>query len=118
MLEHLLNPENIVRQCHSLLKEDGTLIASFPNIAWYRYRIDMLRGYFPKDYLLFPGEHIQHFNFFSFNAMLRKSGFSPTKIDGKFIFPRIFKPARLFLPIVKRFPNLFGYQIVVKYKKM
>jgi methionine biosynthesis protein MetW len=117
VLEHLFKPENVLKQVYTILNEDGILIASFPNIAWYKYRIDMLRGNFPKNYLLYPGEHIQYFTFRSFYKLLRESKFSPIEIDGQFVFPSIFKPARFYYPILKLFPNLFGYQIVIKSQK-
>jgi len=117
VLEHLFKPENVLKQVDIILKGDGFLIASFPNIAWYKYRIDMLRGHFPKNYLLYPGEHIQNFTLHSFYKLLREAGFSSIEIDGQFIFPRIFKPVRFFNPILKKFPNLFGYQIVLKAHK-
>ncbi len=117
VLEHLYKPENVLKQCYKILKEDGYFISSFPNIAWYKYRIDMLKGNYPKNYLLFPGEHIQNFTLHSFYRLLRENGFSPNEIGGQFIFPRIFKPKKVFTSLFKKFPNLFGYQIVVKSKK-
>jgi hypothetical protein len=100
------------------LKDGGALIASFPNIAWYKYRIDMLKGRFPKDYLLDPGEHIQHYTLRSFTELLQRNGFLPIELDGQFNFPRIFRPKNIFIPIVRKFPKLFGYQIVIIAKKM
>jgi 2-polyprenyl-3-methyl-5-hydroxy-6-metoxy-1,4-benzoquinol methylase len=117
VLEHLFNPENVLEQVYAILKDDGILIASFPNIAWYKYRMDILRGHFPKNYLLYPGEHIQNFTLHSFCRLLRESKFSPVEINGQFVFPRIFKPRSLFTFIFKKFPNLFGYQLVVISKK-
>ena len=117
VLEHLFRPGKVLSQCYEILKDDGVLLASFPNIAWYKYRIDMLMGNFPKNYLLYPGEHIQNFTLDSFYKLLRESGFSPIEIDGQFVFPRIFKPVRLFYYVLKRFPNLFGYQLVIKSRK-
>src|SRR3990170_1213866 len=66
VLEHLFRPGKVLSQCYEILKDDGVLLASFPNIAWYKYRIDMLMGNFPKNYLLYPGEHIQNFTLDSF----------------------------------------------------
>jgi len=117
VLEHLFKPENILKQCCRILKEGGILLASFPNIAWYKYRIDMLKGHFPRCYLFHPAEHIHHFTLNSFMELLHKNGFYPIEIDGQFVFPSAFKPRRLFLPIFKKFPNLFGYQLVFKSKK-
>jgi hypothetical protein len=78
----------------------------------------MLKGYFPKNYLLNPGEHIQNFTFNLFDKLLRESRFSPIDLDGKFIFPNFLKPASIFDPLIKKFPNLFGYQLIKKSKTM
>lgn len=117
VLEHLFKPANVLRQCYTFLKDEGFLIASFPNIVWYKYRLNMLRGRFPQNYLLYPGEHIQNFTLDSFYKLLQENGFSPIGIDGQFLFPQIFKPIKFLTCIFKKFPNLFGYQIVVKSKK-
>ncbi len=117
VLEHLFEPGNVLKQCCGMIHDNGILIASFPNIVWYGNRIDILKGRFPRDYLLRPGEHIQNFTLRSFAELMQGSGFLPVEIDGQFVFPRIFRPARFFAPIFKKFPNLFGYQIAVKAKK-
>jgi len=116
-LEHLLRPDTALQKCYSLLKDSGSLVASFPNIAWYKYRIRLLAGRFPSDYLFGPSDHLQQFTLFSFVNLLERSGFDVGEIDGQFNFPRLFRPRRLFLPLGKRFPNLFGYQLVVKARK-
>lgn len=121
VLEHLFKPENVLAQCHKILKENGFLIASFPNIAWYKYRIGLLKGHFPTDYLFGSGEHIQQFTLHSFIKLLQENGFSAVELDGNFIFPKIIaellRPNKIFLPILKKFPNLFGAQLVVKAKR-
>src|SRR3972149_5569345 len=113
-LEHLFKPEGILQQFARLIKNDGYLITSFPNIAWWKFRIDLLRGNFPPGYkLLHPSEHIQNFTLISFTRLLEENGFTIKKLTGHFIPPRFLKPQWLFTPLLKRFPNLFGYQLVV-----
>jgi 2-polyprenyl-3-methyl-5-hydroxy-6-metoxy-1,4-benzoquinol methylase len=116
VLEHLFRPEKLLKQCQTILKDDGEIIVSFPNIAWYKYRISMLRGKFPKNYLLYPGEHIWNFTLYSFEKLLRENNFIPIEMDGHFKFLGFFKHghARMFGSIFKKFPNLFGYQLVVR----
>jgi 2-polyprenyl-3-methyl-5-hydroxy-6-metoxy-1,4-benzoquinol methylase len=117
VLEHLLKPAEVLKEVYKILKEDGILIASFPNIAWYRYRVQLLFGQFPEDYLFGTGDHIQQFTLPSFSRLLHRTGFRPAELDGQFILPKICRPARLFMPILKKFPNLFGYQLVIKARK-
>jgi len=114
MLEHLFKPEEALRRFKKILKDNGEIIVSFPNIAWYKYRMDMLRGEFPRNYLLFPGEHIQNFTVRSFDRLLKNEKFIPVHTEGQFIFPKFFKLTKIFIPILKRFSNLFNYQCIVK----
>jgi 2-polyprenyl-3-methyl-5-hydroxy-6-metoxy-1,4-benzoquinol methylase len=113
-LEHLFEPEKLLQQFAKLIKPEGYLIASFPNIAWWKYRLDLLRGKFPQGYVLsHPSEHIQNFTLTSFYELLRENGFEPVMLDGKFVPPRILRPRRFFVRILRWLPNLFGYQLVV-----
>ncbi len=114
VLEHLFEPEKALHQLRSLLEDNGILIASFPNIAWYQNRLDLLRGDFPKDYLIHNAEHIHHFTLNSFHDLLENAGFELTDVLPCYKFPRWIRPKRLFYPILKQFPSLFGYQIVTK----
>lgn len=117
VLEHLFEPSNVLKQVKRFLKKHGFLVASFPNIAFWKYRLDLLKGTFPKGYTLSsPSEHIQNFTLHSFVQLLEENGFEPVGIDGQYVGPRFLRPRRLFLPILERFPNLFGYQLVIKAK--
>ena len=46
ILEHLQRPERILEQCHQLVKEDGKVIVSVPNIANLTVRLMLLFGKF------------------------------------------------------------------------
>ncbi|MFC1935227.1 class I SAM-dependent methyltransferase [Chloroflexota bacterium] len=113
-LEHLFKPKELLEDFTKILKKDGEIIVSFPNVAWYNYRIDLLRGRFPQYVLHNPGEHIQNFTLDSFKDLLEKTGFVPVELDGQFRFPRFCRPARVFVPLLSKFPSLFGYQLVVR----
>jgi 2-polyprenyl-3-methyl-5-hydroxy-6-metoxy-1,4-benzoquinol methylase len=115
MLEHLFDPGKALVQIHSILKPGGTFITSFPNIAFWKYRLDMLLGEFPIEYTLHdPAEHIQNFTIRSFCRILRKTGFKVQSIDAFVPVPFFLYPKKLFRTIMRKFPALFGYQIVIK----
>lgn len=115
VLEHLFEPSNVLKQVRRLLKQNGFLIASFPNIAFWKYRLDLLKGKFPGDYTLScPSEHIQNFTLHSFAQLLEETGFQPVAIDGDYVGPRFLRPRRLFMSIFEKFPNMFGCQLVIK----
>ena len=44
VLEHLRNPEHVMKRAVGLLKEDGTIIASIPNVAHADILINLLNG--------------------------------------------------------------------------
>lgn len=114
VLEHVLEPMAPIRKYHTVLKPDGKYIASFPNIAFYEYRWNLLKGHFPADFLFGASDHVQQFTLHSFSELLRKCDFEPQKVDAQFKFPKWIKPGRVFRPFMKKFPNMFGYQVVVQ----
>lgn len=116
VLEHLFKPGKLLEQFQKLLKENGKIIVSFPNIAWYKYRFELLKGNFPQYYLLYPGEHIQFFTLHSFRELLEKSGFVVSEMEGQFIYPGLLRATKMLVPILRRFPTLFGYQLVIEAK--
>lgn len=116
-LEHLFKPQAALIQMSKLLLPGGQLIASFPNIAWWRYRLKLLMGAFPEEHHIFDTvEHLHYFTLPSFRQLLTQSGFVMTAIDGEFLQPIGIR--HLPYSIRKRLntilPNLFGYQIVVQ----
>lgn len=120
IIEHLLNPKIALEKCKELLTKDGFLITSFPNIAWWKYRIKLLKGHFPEESRLYHhAEHLHDFTLNSFKELLQQSGLEIVEINGEFIPPNIFKkikPSRLAEKIIRKYPNLFGYQLVIKTK--
>jgi 2-polyprenyl-3-methyl-5-hydroxy-6-metoxy-1,4-benzoquinol methylase len=117
VLEHLFAPRAALAQFHELLAPGGAIIVSFPNSAWWRYRLELLRGRFPEEYHVFDAvEHLQQFTLPSFTRLLVQAGFRITAIDGEFLQPPGVRhlPSPLRRALNRRLPNLFGYQIVVR----
>jgi len=118
ILEHLLSPATALRKFIHLLENDGTMILSFPNIAWWKYRIKILKGHFPEETTLFDqAEHLHNFTMNSFLKLLQDVNLVPLEIDGEFIPPKFMtklRPQKFIKKIIKNNPNFFGYQIVVK----
>jgi len=118
MLEHLFYPKAALEKFRSVLSNNGYLISSFPNIAWWQYRLKLLKGHFPEESRSYHhAEHLHDFTMHTFKELLHDSGYKVDKIDGQFIPPRFIKhlrPKSLKEKFVRRYPNLFGYQIVIK----
>lgn len=118
VIEHLFNPGTALNKCKALLSEKGCLIVSFPNIAWWQYRLQLLMGHFPEESRLYHhAEHLHDFTLHSFKKLLEEAGLECADIDGEFSPPRFMqrlKPKRLVDRFIRRYPNLFGYQLVIK----
>lgn len=118
VLEHLLNPDSALNKCREVLSEEGYLITSFPNIAWWKYRIKLLKGHFPEESRSYHhAEHLHDFTLHSFTQLLKQAKLEILEIGGDFIPPEFMKRLRpkIFVEkLMKKYPNLFGYQIVLK----
>jgi 2-polyprenyl-3-methyl-5-hydroxy-6-metoxy-1,4-benzoquinol methylase len=104
VLEHLVDPWQVLRQTRPMLATGGHVLLSVPNIAHWSARLNLLRGRF--DYTngyLMDRTHLRWFTQRSARAMAREAGY------------RVEAAATVFKPHFARFwPALNGYQIVLK----
>jgi len=76
ILEHLHNPEDILRQCHQLVQEDGTLIVSVPNVANLSVRLMLLFGNFDcTDRGILDRTHLHWYTRRTARQLLRSTGY-------------------------------------------
>lgn len=71
VLEHLYNPQKVLKRCKDFLKENGSILVSVPNIAHNSIIIDLINSKF--DYQktgLLDDTHIKFFTYESFKRML------------------------------------------------
>jgi methionine biosynthesis protein MetW len=47
VIEHLVNPDNAVKEAYRILKAGGLYLVSTPNLAWWHNRLALLFGYQP-----------------------------------------------------------------------
>ena len=113
ILEHLPQPEILLQLIKSVLKPNGILIITTPNVAHWSLRLKLLRGHWDyEDYGLLDRTHLRFFTYFSFQKLISSAGFKikAVKID----------PAGGFKYLnwlFKYFPNLYAHQICIKAQK-
>jgi 2-polyprenyl-3-methyl-5-hydroxy-6-metoxy-1,4-benzoquinol methylase len=96
VIEHLLNPDNLISESYRVLRENGKFIVSTPNLASWTDRIYLLMGYQPRGYEVSlklkldgvvkdhynPAEHIRLYTIRSLKEHLLAYGFKVKKIIG------------------------------------
>lgn len=82
VLEHLKEPEAVLRRLQPFLAPGGYLVASVPNVTHGSIRLALLGGSFPyADTGLLDRTHLRFYNRSSLVEMLSAGGFSPVHID-------------------------------------
>lgn len=75
VLEHLRRPEQVVAACHRLLRPDGALLVSVPNVGYAGLVADLMRGRFEYGREgLMDGTHLRFFTRSSFQNLLVAQG--------------------------------------------
>ena len=117
VLEHLADPERVLRALRERLAPDGVLIASLPNAVHWTARRELLRGRFPQaDHGIFDRTHLRFFTRSTARELLRRAGYdvvaetpvaAPLPLESRFAFPRHWRAAA-----TRRRPELFALQVV------
>lgn len=119
VLEHLIDPQLVLRRLRACLEPTGTLIVALPNVVFWKQRLDFLRGRFRyTEGGLMDRTHVRFFDWHSADQLVREAGFEVVErvADGVFPLSRLFGPAlsgRINRAALRRFPGLFGVQFVL-----
>ena len=98
-LEHIVNSEEILKEAGRVAKR-GVLV-SIPNIAYWRFRLQLFFGRFPKQWTVAPQEHLRYWSVKDFKNTVDSLGFKIKEIassNGRKI-------------LRDWWPNLFGFQV-------
>ncbi|MBK9063745.1 MAG: class I SAM-dependent methyltransferase [Acidobacteria bacterium] len=124
VLEHLPRPGELLSALKPLLKSDGTLLVSLPNVANVTVRAALLAGRFPyADRGILDRTHVRFYTRASARGLLEGSGLrigweTATAMPVELALPALGTPplagpvragARL---LAAAWPTLFGYQFV------
>ena len=124
ILEHLPRPELLLRDCHRLLKPNGQLLVSVPNIANITVRLFLLFGRFEYSKRgILDGTHLRFWTRRSARRLLQENGYEVAKQETTVIPVELAVgiPAdnvlmkllnRCLAAVTKLMPGLFGYQFI------
>jgi len=104
VLEHVYDVTHILREIYRLLKPTGKALISVPNLAYWRYRLQLLRGVLPHPEIFNP-EHIHAFVLKNIEKRLTDSSLHVNRCWGYGDRLKFF---------AKKFPQLFSSTIFVE----
>ncbi|WP_459479431.1 glycosyltransferase [Clostridium saccharoperbutylacetonicum] len=85
VLEHLHCPNEALKVCNRILKEDGSILLSVPNIAHNSVLIDLINDEFKYNQTgLLDNTHITFFTYKSFIRMIYECGYQPVKEEAAY----------------------------------
>lgn len=91
VLEHLVNPWDVLRLLVDYLKPGGRVLISIPNVANYAVRIALLRGRFEyESNLVLSWWHLRFFTLSTLNKLVTEAGLRIDTVDcssGLFLWP-------------------------------
>jgi methionine biosynthesis protein MetW len=122
VLEHLVRPEQVLKRLASKLANDGQVLIAVPNMAFWRWRLQLLRGVWTRTETgPFDKTHLHFWSFDTAVGLLTGTNLVATcHIPGDSACP--LWPFRRILPRLckhidrwagARFPNLFAMQTLL-----
>jgi methionine biosynthesis protein MetW len=81
VLEHLKYPERLLIDAKRLLKPEALVIVSLPNIAYWKMRLNLLRGHFDyEDYGIMDRTHLRLYTLKTGRELLDSHGYSVEQV--------------------------------------
>lgn len=120
LIEHIFDPMYTLSECQRVLRSDGLLLITTPNLAGLQDRISFLFGISPRhvnplhEYLYL---HIRPFTFEMLSLVLKKSGFNVLAVHSNYVRIRFSSGKHIDSRLLaKIFPTLGGSLVVLAQK--
>ncbi len=116
IVEHLFNPLGLLEEVYRVLKKEGRVVVSFPNMAYWPYRMHYLtHGCIPKtegsENPPWDWEHIRFFNTSLLKKMLFETNFRLEQVYGV-------SHGKFEKILAKKFSNVFSRIIIAEARKL
>ena len=106
VIEHLPDPEGVLTRAREWIGENSQMIISLPNIAYYRIRLDLLKGKFEyRDIGILDRTHLKFYTKASAKQFIESCGLRVLRTEPIFVKPKDALLGRLL-------PTLFAYIFV------
>ena len=115
--EHLTNPKGFLLECYRVLRKNGKLVLSVPNICYLRNRVLLLFGKFPQSGAKANlkeewDDHYSDYNIDFLRMVLSEAGFEVKKIRTNGVFIREKR-----IPLLSNFAGLGESLIALSVKR-
>jgi len=117
ILEHLKYPERLLSNLRYVLKPEGYVVASIPNVAYWKIRMKLMMGDFSPDLCILQPQHIKFFTLKTIKEMFEKTGYKIVKLTISYYGMLAFSQRRLYRLLRwlgNRRKTVFGQQFIFK----
>jgi len=82
ILEHVKNPTEVLRKARKLLKSEGKVFISTPNIAHISTRLELINGNFEYENMgILDNTHLKYFTLSYLKRIVAEAGYNLNKVD-------------------------------------
>jgi len=108
VLEHVSDPWEVLKRTKAVLDDGGTVLASIPNVAYYKVRKEILLGRFNyTDFGILDNSHLRFFTAKTARALFECNGYRVERMQATF-------RGRVDRALGRVARNAFAYQFIIK----
>jgi len=124
VLEHTSDPVRVLRLARGVLADDGRIVVSIPNVAFFAIRLRLFLGRFDyEESGIMDRTHLRFFTRRTCQLMFHEAGYRITRTEGAGVGPPSERPptlkrvlyavrARTEESLIRFWPALFAYQFI------